>query len=81
MTKLDTHYAELADIRIEGSDSITVPEMLGILERIRKALVSDVCLSDLSEPVRSIITELEERRRIALAVADQIDAEKCTLKN
>lgn len=81
MTNASEFESNLAQIRLETIENLTVPEIMAMLGRVKGAMAQDQALSDLAEPVRSIIVELENRRQIAMEVAIQVDAENCPFKN
>lgn len=81
MVKLGIFEELLANAKLDSIETLTVPQMIDELSRIRRCMAEDESLSDLAEPVRSIVVELEKRRRLAIAVADEADADKCLLKN
>ena len=65
----------------EESSELTATQIIAQLQAMEKCMTGDPCLKDLAGYVTKLRTEFEERRMLALQVADEIDAENCRLLN
>ncbi len=81
MDKTLNRWVHIGDRDAGPCDTCSIPEMIETLSIIAGCLRHDACLDDLAAPVQSICDELRERRRIAIAVAEELDAERCSLKH
>jgi len=61
--------------------SLSVVDMIGLLTAIEQNLADDRCLMDLAPEISAVRDELVERRKIAIQIAAEIDAENYPLLN
>ncbi len=60
---------------------LSATQIIAQLRAMEKCMAGDFCLQDLAGQVTELRIELEQRRKLALQVADEIDAENCRLLN
>ena len=66
-----------SNIRRCGSqDRLTVPQMRGMLEMIRKSVQNDPEMEEFASRLQSAVEELDELRSVALAVMIEAEAER-----
>ena len=55
---------------------LNVLQMIDYLRAIESAMVDDPCLDDMASHVAVLRSELEQRRKLAMEVAAEVDAEQ-----
>ena len=65
----------------EQTCRLNVLEMIGLLRVIEANMRGDVCLEDLIGELSAVCEELAERRKLAVQVADEVDASNCVRPN
>jgi hypothetical protein len=71
-----------SNIRRCGSqDRLTVPQMRGMLEMIRKSVQSEPEMEEFAARLQHAIEELDELRSVALAVMIEAETERAAFAN
>ena len=64
-----------------NDEPLSVGEMITYIRAVEVSMADDPCLMDLLPELSSVRAELEERREMALEIANEIDAQNQRFKN
>ena len=67
--------------RCGSQDRLTVPQMRGMLEMIRKTVLNDPEMEEFAARLQRAVEELDELRSVALAVLIEAETERTTFAN